>query len=122
MRGEELQAIRKILMFDVKEAAELIGNVSKRSWQYWETGKTIPADIQTKIKALAKKRSSMIKVTEEIILEHGESAQVDMCYSLSYEEYKVNHNDADIIDWRLAQSVASHFYCMGLVYLSSTPH
>lgn len=34
MTGKELQALRKFLLLDVKEAADIIGKVSPRSWQY----------------------------------------------------------------------------------------
>lgn len=46
MTPTTLQALRRLLFFNVEEAAALIGGVSPRSWQFWERGeRTIPADV-----------------------------------------------------------------------------
>src|SRR3546814_1610125 len=64
----ELQATRKLLMLDVAEAADLIGQVSPRTWQYWESGRnTVPADVSDEMQALLSIRGEMIDaITEQL--------------------------------------------------------
>ncbi|WP_118986296.1 Aca2/YdiL-like domain-containing protein [Photorhabdus sp. CRCIA-P01] len=62
MTNKELQALRKLLMLDVKEAAECIGGVSSRTWQYWEAGRyPIPQDVESAIKDFVNLRNSLLK-------------------------------------------------------------
>ena len=62
MNKTELEAMRRLLFFSVAEAAELIGDVTPRSWQYWERGKReIPQDVFEKIKLLGEWRQSAIE-------------------------------------------------------------
>ena len=43
----ELKVARKLLGLSTVEAAEHIGKVSKRSWEYWENGqRTIKPDVE----------------------------------------------------------------------------
>ena len=65
MNGKELHAARKFLMLDVREAADLIGGVSMRSWQYWEAGRRkAPDDVWRKMVGLLKRRRSQLEETE----------------------------------------------------------
>ncbi len=48
-----LKAARLILMMKTEQAADLIGGVSKRTWERWESGKTeIPTDTKENIAIL----------------------------------------------------------------------
>ena len=61
MTPETLQALRRLLFFTTAEAAELIGGVSERSWQYWESGKrTIPDDVIETVAHLCRWRNEQI--------------------------------------------------------------
>lgn len=61
MNKTELESLRRLLFFSVSEAAELIGGVTPRSWQYWEQGKReIPCDVSVKIMRLVKWRKSVL--------------------------------------------------------------
>jgi hypothetical protein len=65
-----LQALRRHLFFSVSEAAELIGGVTERSWQFWESGRrTIPADVINKIDDLCEWRNSAIRAATQQILD-----------------------------------------------------
>lgn len=100
MTKETLQALRRLLMIEVPEAAEHIGDVSVRSWQYWETGKyTIPADVEQKMIELTKKRNKMVTQATK----RPELYQ----YIKSYDAFISQFPDESVIDWRLAQSVAA---------------
>ncbi len=108
MNNRELQALRKLFFLSVTEAADHIGGVSARSWQHWETGKySVPDDVSKKMDELADRRLNMIEVCENVMSEHNVAADID--YDLSFESYKSMHKESTVIDWRLAQSVASYF-------------
>jgi len=64
MNSTELGAIRRLLFYTQAEAAELVGCVSERTWQRWESGETqkIPQDVQEKILYLLEWRND--EVTE----------------------------------------------------------
>ena len=62
MNGATLKAARSLLQFSQDEAANLIGDVSTKSWNYWECGdRTIPKDVIHKIHFLMDWRSRAIK-------------------------------------------------------------
>ena len=61
MSPSTLQALRRLLFFSVEEAALLIGDVSPRSWQYWERGeRNIPADVIATVERLCAWRAQAI--------------------------------------------------------------
>ena len=108
MNNKEIQAIRKLLMLEVKEAADFVGGVSARTWQYWESGKyNVPEDVAELLLGLVEKRLQMIETSEDVISEQG-ADQVDVAYYLKYDEYLLDHKNACVVDWRLAQSVAAY--------------
>ncbi|MRR50809.1 MAG: DUF1870 family protein [Rhodocyclaceae bacterium] len=68
MTPSTLQALRRLLFFSVEEAALLIGDVSPRSWQYWERGeRSIPDDVAETITRLCDWRDQAIWAAEETI-------------------------------------------------------
>lgn len=108
MNNRELQALRKLFFLSVTEAAEHIGGVSARSWQHWESGKySVPDDVSKKMNDLANHRLNMIEACEEVMNEHDLSTNID--YDISFESYESRHSGSSLIDWRMAQSVASYF-------------
>lgn len=57
----ELQALRQLLLLTQGEAAQLIGNVSERSWQYWESGRRpVPEDVAVLMRSIASDRAQLL--------------------------------------------------------------
>lgn len=103
MKKEQLQGLRKALFLDVKEAAELIGNVSPRSWQYWESGdRPVPQDVEEKMLHLSKLKND----AEKAVLDEG--------FEYSYKYYDFGSFCARFgnskIAWRLYQSVLTALF------------
>lgn len=110
MNNKELQALRKLFFLSVAEAAEHIGGVSARSWQFWESGKySIPEDVADRMLNLAQRRLNMIETCEDLINENPESEEIIQQYYSSLESFAARYPAATMIDWRLAQSVAAYF-------------
>ena len=111
MNNKELQALRKLFFLSAAEAAEHIGGVSARSWQFWESGKySIPDDVAAKMMQLVQHRMDMIKTCEDLMKEHPGASEITQQYYMTMESFDVPHKGATLIDWRLAQSVAAYFY------------
>lgn len=114
MNNKELQAARKLLMLDVSEAAEFVGEVSARSWQYWESGRNlVPDDVADEMQSLLKMRGDMIAE----VFEQSKSAHMTLRYFNSLAEFVSAHPDGNTRGWRLHQSVAAHYYAGGGVDL-----
>ncbi len=110
MNNKELQALRKLFFLSVAEAAEHIGGVSARSWQFWESGKySIPEDVADRMLKLAQRRLNMIETCEDLINENHEVEEITQQYYSSLESFAARYPAATMIDWRLAQSVAAYF-------------
>ena len=108
MNGKELQAARKVLMLDVREAAELIGGVSKRSWQYWEAGRSkVPDDVGRKMAELLKRRQTLLEEAEAWA-RAGHGGQVP--YYASFHDFDNAHPGDGILAWRIGQSVAAELH------------
>ena len=103
MKKEQLQGLRKALFLDVKEASELIGNVSPRSWQYWESGdRPVPQDVEEKMLNLSKLKND----AEKAVLDEGFE------YSYKYYDFgsfceRFGNNK---ISWRLYQAVLTALF------------
>ncbi|WP_350304902.1 Aca2/YdiL-like domain-containing protein [Photorhabdus viridis] len=105
MNNKELQALRKLLMLDVKEAAEYVGGVSSRTWQYWETGRyPIPQDVESEIKDFINLRSRLLKqrISE---FQNGDLRVIQ--YYMTIDEFEQATGKRNIIMWRITNSVAA---------------
>lgn len=105
----ELQAMRKLLMLDVSEAAQEIGNVSSRSWQYWESGdRPIPSDVEEEMYAL-------VSLRNEAVIELLEANEVDQPQKWypTFEQFLVDYPNSKKMWWRIHQSVVSNLFCDG---------
>ena len=95
----ELKVARKLLGLSTVEAAEHIGKVSKRSWEYWENGqRTIKPDVEELI-------NTLLAIRREIISEvynMGENAK-----GISVIYYKTPEYCESVLEWRFSQSLAS---------------
>ena len=62
MSGAECQALRQLLLLTQKEAGTWIGQVSERSWQYWESGqRPVPQDVATLLRNIVKEREKLVR-------------------------------------------------------------
>ncbi|WP_277810674.1 DUF1870 family protein [Chromohalobacter canadensis] len=125
MNGKELQALRKFLMLDVREAAEIIGKVSPRSWQYWESGRSsVPDDVEDKMNGALTLRQSIIDRLEQDIEEHGGNPQdehgdrLKVPYYHALSEFQADHPDQGTLPWRAHQSAVAELYANNLIGLS----
>ncbi|MCF6442523.1 YdiL family protein [Pseudoalteromonas luteoviolacea] len=118
----ELQALRKLLCLDVSEAAELIGGVTNRTWQYWEVGRNeIPCEIDYEMYGLTSLRNQLIdKSVEEVEL--GDLGPLRWYHM--FEPKNGERKDGHIyfiddypacnkVHWRLHQSVLAYLFAEG---------
>lgn len=95
----ELKVARKLLGLSTVEAAEHIGKVSKRSWEYWENGqRTIKPDVEELINSLLARRREIISEVYNM----GENAK-----GISVIYYKTPEYCESVLEWRFSQSLAS---------------
>ncbi len=95
----ELKVARKLLGLSTVEAAEHIGKVSKRSWEYWENGqRTIKSDVEELINCLLARRREIIAEVYNM----GENAK-----GISVIYYKTPEHCESVLEWRFSQSLAS---------------
>lgn len=95
----ELKVARKLLGLSTVEAAEHIGKVSKRSWEYWENGqRTIKPDVEELINSLLSRRREIIA---ELYNMEGNAKGISVIY------YKTPEYCESILEWRFSQSLAS---------------
>lgn len=95
----ELKVARKLLGLSTVEAAEHIGKVSKRSWEYWENGqRTIKPDVEELINSLLTRRREIIA---EVYNMEGNAKGISVIY------YKTPEYCESILEWRFSQSLAS---------------
>lgn len=115
MNGKELQALRKLLMLDASEAAELIGGVTTRSWQYWEAGRTaVPADVAEKMEDLLNQRNDLLSARESELFQAGTT---EIQFYSAFSEYQKDFPGATKLGWRLMQGVAASLYADRFVKL-----
>lgn len=106
LNNHELQALRKMLMLEASEAAEFVGNVSTRTWQYWESGRNkVPADVEEEIYAL----HSMMNECIEGILQAGEQDRNIRWYH-SFEEFKSDYPLGNKAWWKVHQAVCADLF------------
>ncbi|MDG4948823.1 YdiL family protein [Actinobacillus equuli subsp. haemolyticus] len=99
MTGLELKLARHTLGLTIAEAAEHIGKVSKRSWEYWESGNfNIKEDVERVINQLLARRKEIL----ESIIEQGQSAK-----KIAVIYYPTPEYCSDVIEWRFSQSLAA---------------
>lgn len=110
LNNHELQAVRKLLMLDVAEAAKYIGKVSARTWQYWEAGRyAIPDDIDMEMYALVQLRNNFM---DDLFLSLSDGDKIK--YYHSFEEWVSDGKDDNKISWKIHQSAVSSLFCTGL--------
>lgn len=114
MNAKELQALRKMLMLDVSEAAEIIGGVSTRSWQYWEAGRSpVPDDVEDKMMRALTQRQHLMDEIEANLDKEGDTISVP--FYAYHDEFAEANPGKGILPWRISQSVAAELYANNLV-------
>lgn len=106
LNNYELQAMRKMLMLEVREAAEFIGGVSVRSWQYWESGRSpVPDDVDEEVYAL---KSQLNECIENII--EAKEQDNNVKYYHSFDDFIVDYPEQNKLWWRLHQAVCAELF------------
>lgn len=115
MNNLELQALRKLFMLDVSEAAEFIGKVSPRSWQYWEAGRSlVPQDVSNQMTDYAQIRDDLLaRRLEQCIPDE----RIKLNFYQNIDEFEATTGKRNVVMWRLTQSVAAQLYAEGLAEL-----
>lgn len=107
LNNHELQAMRKLLMLDVSEAAELIGKVSNRTWQYWEAGRNkVPADVDMEMYALVSQMQECINGAFE------EDNDVIKWYH-TFEDFQKDYEKGNHVWWKVHQAVCGQLFADG---------
>ncbi len=101
MKNTELQAIRKALFLDVREAVDHIKTIeeremSVRAWQLWEKGdRPVPSDVHCEMQTLS-----------QIMLEMQHDGN-DYIYYRTMDDYKTATGDDNTVTWRMMQAVSA---------------
>lgn len=124
MTASELQALRKLLMLDIPEAARIIGGVSERSWRYWEAGRSpVPDDVEDKLVGMLSVRQRMIEQYEAEAMAYcenpddEEAERLQLTYYPTLEAYQAEHQQAGAPQWRCHQSAVAALYAANVVNL-----
>ena len=101
MKNTELQAIRKALFLDVREAVDHIKTIegremSVRAWQLWEKGdRPVPSDVHCEMEILS-----------QIMLQMQNDGD-DYIYYRTMADYKAATGDDNTVTWRMMQAVSA---------------
>ncbi len=115
MNNFELQAIRKLLMLEVSEAAEYLGKVSSRTWQYWESGRSkVPDDVEIELYGLTQLRNKVINETLFVDCENGAPQELGVLkWYHTHDAFKIDYPQENKVTWRLHQSVTAYLFAEG---------
>lgn len=111
MTPATLQALRRLLLFSVEEAATMIGGVSPRSWQYWERGeRPVPPDVAGTMEELCAWRLKAIASSDWTMAEHqkkhGYDAKIALVWYQTLDDW-LTINDREPQYWRPQCSVVA---------------
>ena len=107
----EMQAVRRLLCLDVSEAAECIGKVSSRTWQYWESGRSpVPGDVDNEMYALVSMRNQIIA---SILDEMGDGDPGSIRWYHTFSAFSEDFPQANHVLWRLHQSICAYLFAEG---------
>jgi hypothetical protein len=124
MNCYELQALRKLFMLDVREAAELIGGkpVSVRTWQYWESGRSaVPDDIAEAMLFWNSWRDAAFEARiSQCHPKRSGKEPIKLNYYKTVDDFEKVTGKRNVITWRLSQSVAAGLYSEGMAVLVET--
>ncbi|WP_392566540.1 DUF1870 family protein [Utexia brackfieldae] len=118
MTNIELQALRRLFMLKVVEAAQYIGGpVPPEQWHRWEQGQDqIPDNVINKMLQLKKERHENVALIIDNI--NNRVGANTIKYFIDYQDFQKVNPTQDVIHWRLNQSIATELYFRGLEELS----
>ena len=98
-------------MLDVSEAAELVGNVSPRTWQYWEAGRSkVPPDVDSEMYALIAIRNELINIfMDKFKLDDIGPVR----WFHVFEDFQTVFPDENKVTWRIYQSCIALLFTEG---------
>lgn len=103
MNHIELKTARVLLCLTVQDAAEHIGGVQQRSWEYWEQGRRpVPNDVAEKMNALLNRRREILATVQQKMLRGDADLK-----GISVIYYPTPEYSESILDWRFSQSLAT---------------
>ncbi len=120
MNCYELQALRKMLFLDVKDAAENVGDkpVSNRTWQYWEAGRSqVPEDIAESMLFWNRWRDDMLEVRLSQCKPLIDNKKIKLNHYKTLDCFEKETGKRNVITWRISQSIAAQLYSEGFVEL-----
>jgi len=98
MNRHKLKALRNLFHLSVKEAAEHVGHVSARTWNYWENGTyNIPADVIDEMWRLCELRNKWIYLW-----------YLAPNHAHDFTDYVNEKGEIKYTEWRVSQSVYAH--------------
>jgi len=104
MSPSELQALRRMLFLEISEAAPIIGKCSKRAWQYWESGRSIPPDkVYKSLEMSIKFRNNLFNKAKKEI--SSSSNKTSLKWYRLFEDFKNEYKDQNELAWRMYQSI-----------------
>ena len=106
-------------MLDVSEAAEHIGKVSNRTWQYWESGRSpVPNDVAEELFFWNSWRDDLLEIRiEQCKKDSGNEQLINLNYYKTLDDFEVRTGKRNVITWRITQSIAAQLYSEGLCNL-----
>jgi galactose-1-phosphate uridylyltransferase len=114
MTNIELQALRRLFMLTIDEAAKYIASdVSPNQWQAWEQGEeSIPDEVVENIQKLRNERKDKVaRIIEKINNRIGNNT---IRYFMTFEDFHKVNPELNVLSWRLHQSIATELYFRGL--------
>jgi hypothetical protein len=112
MTNKELKALRQILALECSEAAEHIGNVSTRTWQYWESGRSpIPDDVANKISDFSAIRDALVEQRYTEFQQAGDIIELD--FHMTVDDFEQATGKRNVVMWKITNSVAGECLSAG---------
>lgn len=116
MTNKELKALRQLLALECSEAAEHIGNVSTRTWQYWESGRSpVPEDVANLITDFSTLRDSLVEQRYEEFRESGDFLTLN--FYMDIDEFEKATGKRNVVMWKITNSVAGECLSAGIAKL-----
>lgn len=114
MNHIELKTARVLLGLTTQDAAEHIGKMKQRSWEFLEQGRRpIPNDVVQMVRSLINRRREILAtIQEKMLRENGNLKNIAVIY------YPNPNYCESVLDWRFSQSLAmtlTHDYGANLI-------
>jgi len=112
MTNKELKALRQILALECSEAAEHIGKVSTRTWQYWEAGRSpVPDDVANQMYDFAGIRDALVEQRYKEFQQSGDI--IELNFHMTVDEFEEATGKRNVVMWKITNSVAGECLSAG---------